>query len=721
MKDIPKKTGTIRVREPNGAQVWELSRLETSPCTLACPTRINARGYVSLVSDGRFAEALALIRERNPFPGVCGRVCPRPCEAACTRGSYDEPIAICALKRFVFDLEMKRGIRVGSHVPIHRKEKVAVIGAGPAGLSAARELALLGYPMTVFEAKDSPGGMMNLIPEFRLPRAVVTREVRSILDMGIELVTGTRFGADVTWKELKRRGYRALIIGTGAWDPAWKWGMKGVTGVVHALDFLQKAALEIEGESVVVAGDGMMALDCARTAARLGARRVTLIVGRSRELAPVQEDDLVQAEHEGVKILFLARPSRLVIKKGILAGLTCVKLKERAADATGRRETVEISGSEFMGEADVFVDAYGRAIDARGFASDLRLEISGVGAVEVDPGTSGAGAKGVFAAGDLVTGPRSVVEAIASGQKAAYGVHEFLSGETMRSPFDLTIDDAIARGEFALEISPGTRKGREAMPLEDAKSRRKNFNEVERGLTARAARREGERCLRCGPCGECEVCVDICEKKDVLLRVGDDFAVDVHAGREFWARGPERLVIELGGEAVEASAVRTICRVREELCTGCGRCQEVCGYRAVQVEARPGGGFIARVDEIACKGCGTCVAVCPTGAIDQSNFEEALLMERLKSLVNARTKVLFVCHWARPARLDLPEDVLVVETMCAGRLAPSLIVEAVLRGSPEVLVAGCSEADCHYGFGRRTGGRAVEQARTLLRLFGPRS
>ncbi|MGD1048088.1 MAG: hydrogenase iron-sulfur subunit, partial [Candidatus Krumholzibacteriaceae bacterium] len=158
--------------------------------------------------------------------------------------------------------------------------------------------------------------------------------------------------------------------------------------------------------------------------------------------------------------------------------------------------------------------------------------------------------------------------------------------------------------------------------------------------------------------------------------------------------------------------------VREELCTGCGRCQEICGYKAVQVEARPGGRFIAHVDEIACKGCGTCVAVCPTGAIDQGNFEQSLLMRRLEGVVGARTKVLFVCHWARPARLDLPADVLAVETMCAGRLAPRLIVEAVLRGSPEVLVAGCSEAECHYGFGRKTGGRAVEQARTFLRLVG---
>ncbi|HVO76607.1 MAG TPA: FAD-dependent oxidoreductase, partial [Candidatus Bathyarchaeia archaeon] len=448
------ESDTIRVRATDGERVWELSRLETSPCTLACPTRINARGYVSLVSDGRFAEALALIRDRNPFPGVCGRVCPRPCEAACTRGRFDEPIAICALKRFVFDLEMKRGKDPASPARIHRAERVAVIGAGPAGLSAARELALLGYPVTVFEAREIPGGLMNVIPEFRLPREVVRREARAILDMGIELVTGTKFGVDLTWRELKRRGYRALLLGTGAWRPAWKWGTAGVKGVVHAIDFLEHAALDAEDARVVVAGDGDAALDCARAAVRLGGRSATLIVGRSRTLAPYRAEDIAQAEAEGVKMVFLARPSRLEVRGRKLVGVRYVKLLERPADATGRRDVVEISGSEFAGEADLFIDAYGRSIDVKGFAKELALEVTRAGTVDIDSRTACTGREGVFAAGDLVTGPRSVVEAIASGQKAAYGIHRFLSGEVMRSPFDLAIDEGIAGREFVLDVEP---------------------------------------------------------------------------------------------------------------------------------------------------------------------------------------------------------------------------------------------------------------------------
>jgi len=709
----------IKVRIPREETVWDLVPLETSPCTLACPTRINARGYVSLIADGRFAEALALVRERNPFPGVCGRVCPRPCEAACTRGRFDEAIAICGLKRFVADVEMKRGLSASSPARIHRAEKVAVIGAGPAGLSAADQLARLGYPVTIFEAKDAPGGMMNLIPGFRLPRKVVEREARAILEAGVELVTGVKFGKDVTWNTLRRRGFKAILVSTGAWRPVWKWGASGVTGVFHALDFLQNAALEVEDRRVAVAGDGMMALDAARTALRLGATGVTLIVGRSRALAPFHRDDLAEAGREGVKMLFLARPSRLVRKGRKLAGVKFVRLKEGAPDATGRRAVAEISGSEFAGDFDVFIDAYARGIDvALTRASKLGLKLSEAGTVRIDPGTNVAGSKGVFAAGDLVTGPRSVVEAIASGQKAAYGIHEYLSGETIHSPLDLTIDEAIAGREFTLERLPESKKPRQAMPLEGAKARRSDFREVEKGYQAQVARREAQRCLRCGPCTECALCVDICEKKDLLFRVDETLAIDVHAGREFWSRMPERVTMTLGEETTEAAPVRTISVVNESLCTGCGRCEEVCGYKAVHVEARPDGVFVSRVDGLACKGCGTCLAVCPTGALSQPNFESSGFDHRLDSIAPGRTKVIFACHWARPATVDVPEGVLLIETMCAGRVPPSLILDAALRGASSIMVCACRENQCHYGFGKRTSAESMDRSRELLELFG---
>jgi NADPH-dependent glutamate synthase beta subunit-like oxidoreductase/coenzyme F420-reducing hydrogenase delta subunit/Pyruvate/2-oxoacid:ferredoxin oxidoreductase delta subunit len=714
---VEKKEPKITVSVPRGGEVWELVPLETSPCTLACPTRINARGYVSLIADGRFSEALALIRERNPFPGVCGRVCPRPCEAACTRRRYDDPIAICALKRFVFDLEMKRGIDAVEPARIHRTDKVAVIGAGPAGLSAARELALFGYPVTIFEARSAPGGMLNLIPEFRLPRSVVRRESQAILDLGIELVANTEFGRAVTWNQLRRRGYRALLLATGAWKPKWTWGRKGVRGVRHALEFLEHAGLEVEDARVIVAGDGAMGLDCARTAVRLGAKRTTLLIGTSRDLAPVSGEELAQAENEGVRIVFLARLSGLVTKRGRLEGVVCSRLRELEPDATGRREVVEISGSRFEGNADLFVDASDRGVEA-GRSLERFVTMSPGGTVAVDPATSGVAARGVFAAGDLVAGPRSVVEAIASGQKAAYGIHAYLSGERLETPFDLTVDDEIARREFSLDVVPERTVPRIPMPLEEARARRADFREVERGYSAQTARREAQRCLRCGPCSECDVCVDICEKKNFVLRVSDDLAVDVHAGRRFWSRAPERIVLEAGEARVEASPIRTICVVNEATCVGCGRCSEVCVYKAVQVESRPGGRFIARVDELACKGCGVCVPICPTGAIDQMNFERDEILRRLSSIVPSKTKVLFLCHWARPETLDLPRDVLVIEMMCSGATTARYIVEAVLRGSPKVVLCGCEEDDCRYAFGRGRGAVVLDQARRFLALLG---
>jgi len=718
--------GKIRITVPGFEQAWTLVPMETSPCTLACPTRINARGYVSLVADGRSAEALELIRERNPFPGVCGRVCPRPCEAACTRGEVDEPVAICALKRHVFDLEMKRGKSFDYRAKKRYSDKVAVVGAGPAGLASALELARLGYPVTIFEARSDPGGMMNLIPEFRLPKRVVKRESRAILGAGIELVTGKRFGEDITWKGLRRQGYKALLLATGAWKPLWKYADAGAQGVVHAIDFLGKAnegvaatagAAERPGR-VVVAGNGMMALDAARTAIRFGAKSVKLLLGRSRELAPVLKGDLAAAEAEGVKVHFLARPERLLRAGKTLTGVRCLKLAEGAPDATGRRETTDRTGSGFSLEADLFIEAWSRGVDRRDIRGDVDLGFSILGTVAVARDTMSASGGGVFAAGDLVMGPRSVVEAIASGQRAAYGIHNFLSGECVPSPLDLSAADAEPRREFCLERHPGKATARAPMPLAEVEARRKDFAEVERGYPGAAALREAQRCLRCGPCVECDLCVDICEKKDFQIAVSDDLSLTVHAGRDFWERNSEAALLQVEDSTIEAHPVRTIVSVNEQKCLGCGRCETICGYRAIRVDILPGGRLVARVNELACKGCGNCIAGCPTGAIDQRNFERARLFGALSRIEAGATKTIFACRWASPERPALPAGSVVLETMCSGRITAGLILEAVRRGSPAVLVCGCREEECHYGFGRKNGTAAVKQCRDILGLLG---
>lgn len=722
----------IFVRMPHEEGVWELTHLETSPCTLACPTRINARGYVSLVADGRFKEALALIRERNPFPGVCGRICPRPCEAVCRRGDFDEPIAICALKRFVFDLEMKRGIDPAVPARIFRTEKVAVVGAGPAGLSAAHELAHLGYPVTIFEASEKPGGMMNIIPGYRLPQRVVRREVGTILDEGVTLVTGSVFGKDLTWRSLKRRGYRALLLATGAWKPVWGWGKTGMDGVVHALDFLKEAvegdrAVDVTENSkgrkrspvrrVVVAGDGVLALDAARTAVRSGYGSVKLLIGRSRAAAPVGRNDLEAAIDEGVKVIFLAKPVQLKRRGRKLVGVKCIRLQEGKPDATGRRVIVEKEGSEFTVEIDLFIDAFSRGVGIRRLKREIDLALTRAGTVSVESEAM-AVARGVFAAGDLVNGARSVVEAIASGQKAARGIHSYLSRDRTPSPFEDFLFSGKLQKEFALDRVPESLVSQTRMPVEEARVRKKDFREVERGFMKTQAMLEAHRCLRCGPCAECTVCVDICDKKDIRLGVDEDFVLTVRADSGFWSRNPDTVVLEYGKEKAEARCIRTVCRVEPTFCIGCGRCEDICGYSAVRVESYPGGRFVARVQELACKGCGNCVPVCPTGAMNQINFERQRLFEALSNIEPSRTRVLFACRWARPERGGIPDHVLLIETMCSGRITPSLILEAVIRGSPGVMVCGCMEEECHYSFGRANSKKVVELSKNVLGLLG---
>ncbi len=712
---------------------WELLPLETSPCTLACPTRINARGYVSLVADGRYEQALALIRERNPFPGVCGRICPRPCEAACRRGEFDEAIAICALKRFVFDLEMRRGVDPTAPARITRDERVAVIGAGPAGLSAASELARAGYPVTVFEALDSPGGLMNVIPSFRLPERIVKREVDIILGSGIELVTGTVFGRDITWNGLRRRGYRALILATGAQRPSWRFPPRGVAGHIHALDFLRLSAglggrragrrggfsvKDMKGTRVVVLGSGMLALDAARTALRFGAGSVRLITATSRDLTSMLAGDLAAAVEEGVMVTYLAEPMKIEGSGGHIKGVRCIRLREASHDATGRAKRFLREGSGFDVPADVVLDASSREIGSPVRVGRRSLERTAVDTVAVDRATMSTNVSGVFAAGDMVTGPRSVVEAIASGQKAARGIRSYLEDSSIPSVYDTLDGGQRVCREYALERLPERHVSRYSIPLVEAKDRRTNFEEVERGYGERAAKLEAQRCLRCGLCAECTVCTDICERRDFRLAVDEDRTITVHAERDIWSLGPSSVFAEIDGTIHEVPTARTVCRVSPEYCVGCGRCEDVCGYGAVRVNTFPGGRFTAEVSEVACKGCGNCVAVCPTGAMDQSNFEREHFHVLLAGIEPGTTRVLFVCRWARPEVVDLPSDVRVIETMCTGRLTPALIIGAVQGGSISVMVCGCSEDRCHYGEGRRNGHEAIARSRDILSLLG---
>ena len=309
------------------------------PCRSACPIHVNVQGYIALISAGKFEEALALVRMKNPFPGITGRICTHPCESACRRKEVEQPIAIDGLKRFVSDFEKED--KTDLTVPPENGKKVAIVGSGPAGLLAAWDLRKMGYGVTIFEALPVAGGMLAVgIPEYRLPRTVLNKEIDYLRRMGVEIKLNTPIGKNLSLLELKRQGYDALFLATGA-HLSRKLGLKGeeASGVLHAVDFLRKVALNQLvklGEKVVVIGGGNAAIDAARTAFRLGAKEVSIAYRRTRNEMPAQPEEIEEAEHEGIKIEYLTAPTKLLIENGSIKGVECQRMVLGEPDESGR-------------------------------------------------------------------------------------------------------------------------------------------------------------------------------------------------------------------------------------------------------------------------------------------------------------------------------------------------------------------------------------------------
>ncbi|MDI7268071.1 MAG: FAD-dependent oxidoreductase, partial [Myxococcota bacterium] len=407
-----------------------------SPCRLACPAGVSVQGYAALIRRRRFAEALALIRRDNPFPSVCGRVCTHPCEAKCARGGVDEPVAIRDLKKFLTEAERRGEIPRPEPKPVDcGAEAVAVVGAGPAGLTAAYYLRRMGRRTVVFEALPTPGGMLLAgIPEFRLPRDVLSAEIDAIRAEGVEIRCGVRIGHDVPLSAL-RRDFRAVVLAAGA-HRSRKMEVPGedLPGIVPALDFLRAANLggNVEvGPSVAVVGGGNSAFDSARVALRLGASEVTILYRRGREEMPADDEEIREAAEEGVDIRFLVAPVEAIASGGRVAGLRCRRMELGEPDASGRRRPVPIAGSEHEIPADTVLVAIGQEADF-GF---LDPQFAGLrtrdGRLRADPETLATEIPGVFAAGDLVTGASTVIAAIAGGKEAAISVDRFLRGENL--------------------------------------------------------------------------------------------------------------------------------------------------------------------------------------------------------------------------------------------------------------------------------------------------
>lgn len=474
--------------------------LYVTPCQDTCPVNIEVHAYVALIAEGMFREALELIKERNPFPAICGRVCHHPCEAKCRRGEIDQPLALRQLKRFAADHELE--MRPGPPSPIKRtkRQKIAVVGAGPAGLAAAHYLTRLGYPVTVFEKLPVPGGMMAVgIPDYRLSKAVLESEIEDIRALGVDIKTGVEVGKDVTLDSLKKRGYRAIFIATGAWVDK-NMGIPGekLKGVISATGFLRRINLGEKvklGKKVVVVGGGDVALDCARAALRLGSEAL-VVYRRSREEIPAGEVEIKEAELEGAKFEFLAAPDRVLGRKGKVSGLKGTRMKLGGFDRSGRRRPVPIPGSGFTIEADCVIPAIGQTPNTRFLTSGI--ETNPDGTIKVDPETLAVSKKGIFAGGDVVTGPATVIEAIAAGDRAATAIDKYLGGTGEEV---IARERRLQRAITASRISQAEReaieKARHKMPTLSKEKRVAGFKEIELGFTKEAAMEEAKRCLKC--------------------------------------------------------------------------------------------------------------------------------------------------------------------------------------------------------------------------------
>jgi NADH-quinone oxidoreductase subunit F len=470
-----------------------------APCEHTCPVNVDAVGYIALIAEGRFEEALHLIRQRNPLAGVCGRVCHHPCEVRCKRGEVDEPIAIASLKRFAADYGMEHGVETKVDVGQPKPEKVAIIGSGPAGLNSAFHLAKQGYKVTIFEALPVAGGMLVAgIPEYRLPRDIIQSDIDFITSLGVEVKTNTPIGKDLSIDDLFEQGYKAVFIAVGA-HKGQRLGVSGdnLKGVYDGVSFLRDVNLgknvRLEGK-VAVIGGGNVAIDAARSALRLGAKEVYIIYRRSRQEMPANEEEIAEAEHEGVKITYLATPTKLSGKNGKVNSMGCIRMELGEYDDSGRRRPVPIKGSEFSMDIDAVIAAIGQAPDLSFLPSDSDLETTKGQTFVVDPITLATSRQSVFAGGDAVTGPATVIEAMAAGERAAISIHNYLTGKSMTEG---PLRQPEKRMEIPRAVETPEEKERVRMPTLTLKRRLGSFQEVNLGYSAKKAMEEAKRCLRC--------------------------------------------------------------------------------------------------------------------------------------------------------------------------------------------------------------------------------
>jgi formate dehydrogenase beta subunit len=480
----------------------------TAPCESACPSHLPITRYIELIKEGRFEESLAAIRGATCLAGILGRVCVRPCEDNCRRGNVDECISIKWLKRFVADYELGKRRAPSIKKEEIRSEKVAVIGAGPAGLSCAYYLALKGYPVTIFERLGEPGGMAAMgIPDYRLPRNIVGYEAERVKDLGVEIRYNTQVGKDITLSQMFEQGYQAIFIGVGA-QTNTPMGVEGedkgyrgfIPGVYYLLEINLGRDPYPEGKRVVVVGGGNVAIDCVRSSFRIGKPDVNLVYRRTKKEMPADHVEIHDAEEEGVKFHYLCNPVRIVEKEGKVVGMECIRMELGEPDESGRRRPVPIKGSEFFIEADIAIPAIGQAIDLSFLEEKDGVKTTRRSTIAVQEGTFLTSRPGIFSAGDCVTGPDVLVRAAGHGKRAADKIDLFLRGMEVKESDEERLEALVEKIKVynkneQIGISGGQKRA--MLNLLSPDSRKWVFDEVEEGFSIPVAQREAERCLRC--------------------------------------------------------------------------------------------------------------------------------------------------------------------------------------------------------------------------------
>jgi formate dehydrogenase major subunit len=585
-----------------------------APCQLACPAETDCQGYVGLIANGEYEEAVDLIKEKLPLPASIGRVCPHPCEEACRRNFVDKPVAIAALKRFVGDIVLEKGSGLKAGIKAPTGKRVAIIGGGPSGLTCAYFLAREGHKPVIYEAMPKAGGMLRYgIPQYRLPKDVLDMEIEIIKETGVEINTGIKVGKDLTLDYLKEN-YDAVYVSIGAWKSTGI-GCNGedLDGVLGGIDFLVAAAQNKPvriGERVAVIGGGNTAMDAARTAVRLGAKKVMVVYRRTEQEMPAEELEVREAREEGVEFSFLLAPIEITGSSGRVSKMRCQRMKMGEPDASGRRRPIPVEGEEVTLNVDTVIAAIGQRVDASGLEE---IGLTKKGTIQYDQGTFQTPVEGVFAGGDSATGPGIAIEAIAQGKKAAGVICGYLEGNLVPVSEKFYVkQENLTKEDFKdKELKP-----RIEFKVMEPGARRRNFLEVADRYTEEEAKTEAKRCMECG-CGDVFDCKLLVYSNQYGVEsgkfTGSKTETDLTDSHPFIDRNPDKCI----------------------LCGLCVRtCNEITGITALGLVDRGFDTIVKpefgmQLKDTDCISCGQCVSVCPVGALQERlSIEKSVPVEQ---------------------------------------------------------------------------------------------